>query len=97
MRKAIPLVIVGLLILGTYVLWQVANSRAFQLFGEIIPRVSTTEMVVALTFDDGPSAKTGEILSILQESGVKATFFVIGNELEQNIKAGQQIAAVDTN
>lgn len=31
-----------------------------------------------LTFDDGPSGQTGEILDILDAYGVKATFFVVG-------------------
>jgi len=38
---------------------------------------------VYLTFDDGPSATTGEILDILDEYGVKATFFVTGKEGEK--------------
>ena len=42
--------------------------------------------VVYLTFDDGPSARTPEVLNILEEYGVKATFFVTGRESEQ----GQQ-------
>ncbi len=33
---------------------------------------------VYVTFDDGPSVYTGEILDILKEYGVKATFFVCG-------------------
>ncbi len=33
---------------------------------------------VYLTFDDGPSSNTDEILDILDEYGVKATFFVCG-------------------
>jgi Polysaccharide deacetylase len=33
---------------------------------------------VALTFDDGPGASTGQILSILSSAGVTATFFNIG-------------------
>lgn len=33
---------------------------------------------VYLTFDDGPSPVTGQILDILSEYGVKATFFVVG-------------------
>lgn len=33
---------------------------------------------VYFTFDDGPSANTGEILDILKEYDVKATFFVVG-------------------
>ena len=35
---------------------------------------------VYLTFDDGPSSNTDKILDILNEYGVKATFFVCGNE-----------------
>ena len=41
--------------------------------------------LVALTFDDGPSAATtGRLLDILAEKGVKATFFVLGSRAEQN-------------
>lgn len=36
-----------------------------------------------LTFDDGPSAYTGELLDILAEYHVKATFFVTGKKKEQ--------------
>ncbi|AIQ56098.1 polysaccharide deacetylase [Paenibacillus borealis] len=36
--------------------------------------------VVYLTFDDGPSAVTPQVLKILQEQGVKATFFVLGEQ-----------------
>lgn len=37
---------------------------------------------VYLTFDDGPSIYTGQILDILKENNVKATFFVIGRDKE---------------
>lgn len=40
------------------------------------------EKVLYLTFDDGPSPNTPKILDILNEEGVKATFFVIGNQVE---------------
>lgn len=33
-----------------------------------------------LTFDDGPSLNTGELLQVLRENNVKATFFVLGKE-----------------
>lgn len=44
----------------------------------------TTEPVrkVYLTFDDGPSTYTDDILDILAEYDVKATFFVVGKEGE---------------
>ncbi len=38
--------------------------------------------VVALTFDDGPSAYTNEIIEILKKYEVCATFFVLGNKVE---------------
>ena len=41
------------------------------------------EKVVYLTFDDGPSARTPEVLDILAAYGIKATFFVTGRESEQ--------------
>ena len=41
--------------------------------------------LVALTFDDGPSATTtGRLLDVLAEKGVRATFFVLGSRAEQN-------------
>ncbi|WP_424766984.1 polysaccharide deacetylase family protein [Paenibacillus sp. sgz302251] len=43
------------------------------------------EKVVALTFDDGPDALyTTAILDILKEKGVKATFFVVGQQVTKN-------------
>lgn len=38
---------------------------------------------VALTFDDGPSIYMDEILDILKENDVKATFFLIGSHVEK--------------
>ncbi|MBR2615463.1 MAG: polysaccharide deacetylase family protein [Clostridia bacterium] len=46
---------------------------------EIYRKSETEEKMIALTFDDGPSKQnTREILSILEEYGIRATFFVIG-------------------
>ena len=39
----------------------------------------TTPNTVALTFDDGPYIYEGEIVNTLNNAGVKATFFVNGN------------------
>lgn len=75
-------------------LFQISKSRTFQFFGELIPRVNTSQKVVALTFDDGPTPKaTDEILSILASENVKATFFVIGGELANNPEPGKKIVA----
>ena len=36
-----------------------------------------------LTFDDGPSQNTNDILNILKENNIKATFFVLGSQVER--------------
>ena len=46
---------------------------------------------VYLTFDDGPSEHTNEILDILDDYGIKATFFVVGKEDEASLAAYQRI------
>ena len=46
---------------------------------------------VYLTFDDGPSENTSKILDILKERGIKATFFVIGQEDEASKELYQRI------
>lgn len=46
---------------------------------------------VYLTFDDGPSEQTQQILDILDDYGVKATFFVNGREDEASIAAYKRI------
>lgn len=44
-----------------------------------------TQKVVVLTFDDGPSSiSTNNILNILEENKVKASFFVVGKNIELN-------------
>jgi len=43
-----------------------------------------TKHKVYLTFDDGPSSNTMAILDILDQYGVKATFFVLGKEDEKS-------------
>ena len=36
---------------------------------------------IALTFDDGPSTTTGDVLDVLEKYNVKASFFLIGNNI----------------
>lgn len=46
---------------------------------------------IYLTFDDGPSAYTDDILQILEDYGVQATFFVVGKTDSHSIEMYQQI------
>ena len=92
MKKRIALIAVVLIIVISVGLRQISRSRTFQFFGEIIPRVETSQKIVALTFDDGPTPQaTDQILAILSEMNVRATFFVTGAELEQNLEQGKKI------
>ena len=81
-------------VVGLVTLYQISRSRTFQFFGRLVPRVNTSQKVVALTFDDGPTPDaTRQILSILERENVRATFFVIGAELEKNMAEGKSIVA----
>ncbi len=48
-----------------------------------IKSIQTTKKIVALTFDDGPSEYTKDILTILEKYNIKATFFVIGENVSR--------------
>jgi len=63
---------------------EVVNSSSFQLFGDYVVRVDTTERVVALTFDDGPSPwHTPKVLNELDQHHIRATFFMMGRNVER--------------
>ena len=90
--KKIYLIITLVIVLGFLQIWNYANSRTSQLFGELIHRVDTEEMVVALTFDDGPTPEyTPVILDILNTHAIKATFFLTGDEIRRNREQALQI------
>ncbi|MGE7947399.1 polysaccharide deacetylase family protein [Lysinibacillus sp. NPDC093688] len=100
MKKKITYLGLGLLFIvalgfGTY---KFMNARSYQLFGSITSHVETHQKVVALTFDDGPTKNVSAILSLLDDYNTKATFFLIGKEIEENpeeakkiVQAGHQI------
>ncbi len=56
---------------------------ASEVFGKVYYKADSPNKVIALTFDDGPNEPyTSEILDILDKYNVKATFFVIGKNVE---------------
>ncbi|MGH3083950.1 MAG: polysaccharide deacetylase family protein [Gaiellaceae bacterium] len=74
--------------------------------GKIAPRAfrpsgpSRTPRAVALTFDDGPSPYTAEILAILRRFYARATFFVIGrlarrypSLVRRELEAGMEVGS----
>lgn len=60
----------------------------------LIRQFGASQNEIALTFDDGPDAQwTPQILNILKEKNVKATFFLIGENAEANPGLVQRILA----
>lgn len=95
MRTLRRTAVVGLILMGILVAgYQLMNARTFQLFGTLVARAQTSEQVVALTFDDGPQpVYTEQVLAILDELDIKATFFVTGADLERHMAEAQRIVA----
>jgi peptidoglycan-N-acetylglucosamine deacetylase len=72
----IPILIVSLLAYGYFI-------PASPVFGKIYSKAAAPGNTVALTFDDGPNEPyTSQVLDILKGSGIKATFFLIGENVK---------------
>ncbi len=81
-------------LLAIFIMNKVSKDESFQLFGELVAKVETNDKLVALTFDDGPTVgKTEQILAILQEGGIKATFYLVGEAIANNMDQAKQIIA----
>ena len=71
-------------------------TRIVEVVRQELPETKEPEgKVIYLTFDDGPSQYTRHLLSVLEKYGVKATFFVVGDEnpavLRQIVEGGHSI------
>lgn len=77
LRHCCPVVIVVAALLT--VTWPRGTaSGASNPDARVFTSVATQARVVALTFDDGPSPYTPQILSLLRAYGDRATFFLVG-------------------
>lgn len=71
---AVPVLAVGLV-------W-VSKAECFTLIGDVVCRADTTEKLVALTFDDGPTEQgVDALLPLLDRYRAKGTFFLIGERV----------------
>lgn len=62
-------------------------------FLKAISFVNTSENILAITFDDGPTNYTPQILEILDKYQAKATFFCIGKQIEKHPDIFKKIIA----
>ncbi|WP_188208098.1 polysaccharide deacetylase family protein [Alkalibacillus aidingensis] len=88
----IILIVTVIILLITFLGNELSKARSFQLFGDLVDHVETEEHVVALTFDDGPGIHSEEVLQVLDEQEVKATFFLTGEEIENEPELAQLMA-----
>ena len=78
---------------GLWFWWACATPSSL-FFRPVLNRGPGGEKRVSLTFDDGPSVGfTEQVLDILREHRVPATFFVCGKNVEQHPSLLQRIAA----
>lgn len=83
MKRYIFLFFLISILASLYYLRQQGKKSDRALFIEKVARLNTTDSIVALTFDDGPSrACTPLLLDLLKRHNIKATFFVNGNKME---------------
>lgn len=55
--------------------------------------IDKTKPMIALTFDDGPSAHTDRLLDIFKSYGGKGTFFVVGNIIDNRADTVKRIVS----
>lgn len=92
LAAALVLVIAG----GVYVGRQMGAQTAMASAGKEVPvyRVNRQDKKIAISFDAAWGAeKTGEILDILDQKGVKATFFLVGFWVDKYPDRVKEIAA----
>lgn len=85
MKREWILLGIGFLVVLPTVVTEFSDLPYRLLFGEPYHDIDTSKNVVALTFDDGPHpVYTMQILDVLDRDRVKATFFMLGQRIEEN-------------
>ncbi len=64
-----------------------------QWLGHTIWRGRTDTRSIALTFDDGPASDTEGVLAFLAANGLRATFFMVGQQVERCSELARRIVA----
>lgn len=106
MKKKIPVIVLSILVIVMCSVWEYNVSyrnyetKTLDTSAENPEVTEIPEKKTAyITFDDGPSELTDKVLDILAENDVHATFFLIGNQINDDtidtvkrlIKEGHQI------
>jgi chitin deacetylase len=82
----------GAILFAIIASFQYSRSWKHAFFIDPIYRISSGEKVVALTFDDGPSeARTPALLELLDQYNIKATFFMLGQNIEKYPEVANEV------
>jgi peptidoglycan/xylan/chitin deacetylase (PgdA/CDA1 family) len=90
-RLAYARIAIAGLVLACF-LW-ISETTENRLFGSVLAHGQQNLPLVALTFDDGPSTYTPQVLDTLAKYGVKATFFMIGNNVDRYPDIARRVAS----
>ncbi|MBM3774163.1 MAG: polysaccharide deacetylase family protein [Acidobacteria bacterium] len=93
MRRMLAAALGGALCAGTAALAYGVRGRSAGLLAPSVWRGPRWRRFLALTFDDGPSESTPELLEILDRYGVRATFFQCGANIRRLPAVARQVAA----
>jgi peptidoglycan/xylan/chitin deacetylase (PgdA/CDA1 family) len=84
----------GVVLAGGVLIWYACSVPRSQVFGPALVRGPVEGRRVALTFDDGPTSPfTEQILDILRERQIRATFFVCGRNVDRYPEIVRRIQA----
>lgn len=82
--------VISLVLGGVLLLLAVLPGNSF--YGPVLTHVNTKDKVIALTFDDGPYPPyTQELLSVLKEKQIPATFFLVGENAAKHPELVKQL------
>lgn len=93
MRFGFPIVVTGTAAMAAAATYYATYSVRSQWLGQTYWHGRRDRNAVALTFDDGPSADTENMLDILADYQVPATFFMVGRQVESFPGIAQRVSA----
>lgn len=74
----------GVIFIYVGMLFKGSSAMSTNFFVKAHTTPSRADNEIAITFDDGPSANTPNVLEVLKQYGAKASFFCIGQQIEQH-------------
>jgi peptidoglycan-N-acetylglucosamine deacetylase len=93
MRFGFPIIATGSLAMAAAATYYATRSVRSQWLGQTYWHGRRDGNTVALTFDDGPSTDTEDVLNALAEQRIHATFFMIGRQVESFPRIAQRVSA----